>query len=302
DLAAGQAMTVAASDRGWFEHLSGDDLRLLSGVASSAGVDPDDVRTHPDALAEVMAHPVTFDSVFAPADGEALALTSPFLTFALIVHRGWAELRTARHIDEWVGPGRRLPVLGGDDIRGCLAGAQRRLFLTELLASYPRVTSGTTWVRTARGWRRRRFSELDPVRLASLLDVVPPAEHPGVYRRLGDLALFLTGVFPDHTEMHGLGPLDEGRLLRISGLDADPQRGAGGRSELPSTGTVSVLERLGKRWYCLASRTTQGPLTGTMPVVAELAERFGVARRTLNFLTDRHVFIHRRDWFGEPAF
>ena len=89
-------MTVAASDRGWFEHLSGDDLRLLSGVASSAGVDPDDLRTHPDTLGRVMAHPVAFDSVFAPADGEALAFTSPFLSFALIVHRSWAELRTAR--------------------------------------------------------------------------------------------------------------------------------------------------------------------------------------------------------------
>lgn len=294
-------MTVAA-DRGWFDQLSRDDLSLLSRLASHAGVDGDDVRSHSGALARVMSHPAAFDSVFARREGNALTPTSPFLTFALIVHRGWAELQSIHHVDEWVGPRQRLPVLGGDDIRGFLAGAQRRLFLTELLASYTRVTSGTTWVRTARGWRRRRFSELDPVRLASLLEIVPPAEHPGVYRRLGDLALFLTGVFPDHTEMHGLGPLDEGRLLRISGLDAEPQRGAGRRSELPSTGAVSVLERLGKRWYCLASRTTQGPLTGTMPVVAELAERFGVARRTLNFLTDRHVFIHRRDWFGEPTF
>lgn len=294
-------MTVAASDRGWWEHLSGDDLRLLSRVASTAGVDPDDLRTHPDALAQVMAHPLAFDSVFAPADGEALALTSPFLTFALIVHRGWAELRTARHIDEWVGPGRRLPVLGGDDVRAFLAGAAHRLFLTELLTSYTRVTSGSAWVRTRTGWRRRRFSELDPVRLASLLEVVPEAERPGVYRRLGDLALFLTGVFPDHTELHGLGPLDEGRLLRISGLAAEHEEAPGGRSAPASSGAISVLEALGKRWYGLASHTVRGPLTGTMPVVTDLAERFGLARRTLNFLTDRHLFTHRTDWFGEPT-
>lgn len=292
-------MTVAAGDRGWFDHLTGEDLRLLSRVASSAGVNPDDLRTHPDALAQVMAHPAGFASVFAPADGEVLALTSPFLTFALIVHRGWAELRTARHIDEWVGPGRRLPVLGGDDVRAFLAGAPQRLFLAELLASYTRVTSGSAWARTRRGWRRRRFSELDPVRLASLLDVVPEAERPGVYRRLGDLALFLTGVFPDHTELHGLGPLDEERLLRISGLANDPEYGPGRRSEPASSGAVSVLEDLGMRWYRLASHTIRGPLTGTMPVVTELAEHFGLARRTLNFLTDRHLFTHRTDWFGE---
>lgn len=294
-------MTVAAGDRGWFDHLSEDDLSLLSRVASGAGVEADEVRTHPGALARAMSHPAAFDSVFGPPDGEPLPPASPFLTFALIVHRGWGELRTARHIDEWVGPRRRLPVLGGDDLRGFLAGPARRLFLTELLASYTRVTSGSAWVRTRKGWRRRRFSELDPVRLASLLDVVPEEERPGVYRRLGDLALFLTGVFPDHTEMHGLGPLDEGRLLRITGVAADPERGPGRRSETTSTGAVTLLESLGQRWYWLASHTSRGPLTGTMPVVAELAEGFPVARRTLNFLTDRHLFAHRTGWFGEPA-
>jgi hypothetical protein len=122
-----------------------------------------------------------------------------------------------------------------------------------------------------------------------------------VYRRLGDLALFLTGVFPDHTELHGLGPLDEGRLLRMSGLAAEPQRGPHRVVEPASTGAVGVLERLGQRWYRLAADTTIGPLTGTMPVVAELAEGFAVARRTLNFLTDRHLFVRRTDWFGDPA-
>ena len=59
------------------------------------------------------------------------------------------------------------------------------------------------------------------MRLASLLHIVPEDERPGVYRRLSDLALFLTGVFPDHTEMRGLGPHDEGRLLRLSGLGTE---------------------------------------------------------------------------------
>ncbi|MBW3546596.1 MAG: hypothetical protein KY452_00450 [Actinobacteria bacterium] len=30
-------MTIAASDRGWFEHLSGDGLRLLSGAFLAGG-------------------------------------------------------------------------------------------------------------------------------------------------------------------------------------------------------------------------------------------------------------------------
>ena len=47
-----------------------------------------------------------------------------------------------------------------------------RFFFVELLASYTHVVSGSTWTATRRGWRRRRFSELDPVQLAGLLGVV----------------------------------------------------------------------------------------------------------------------------------
>src|SRR5256885_13132420 len=38
-----------------------------------------------------------------------------------------------------------------------------RLFLAELLASYTNVASGSTLVKTSRGWPRHRFSELDPM-------------------------------------------------------------------------------------------------------------------------------------------
>src|SRR5205814_4888147 len=102
-------------------------------------------------------------------------------------------------------------------LRDFLADTARRLFLAELLASFTRVASGRYRVRVAGRARTRRFSELDPVRLAGLLDAVPEAERPGVYRRLGDVSLFLTGVFPDYaTAAHALGPVNAARLLRAA--------------------------------------------------------------------------------------
>ena len=84
----------------------------------------------------------------------------------------------------------------------------------------PTWSVGAPGSATRRGWRRRRFSELDPVQLAGMLEAVSPAERPGVLRRLGDLALFLTGVFPDHTASTPLGrPLSEAALLRSAGLE-----------------------------------------------------------------------------------
>ncbi|HEX2052379.1 MAG TPA: hypothetical protein VHJ78_01455 [Actinomycetota bacterium] len=290
----------------WFDHLTPTDRALLSRAAGEAGVPPPEAATNSHALARVLSHPATFQLVFAspedallpPETEPQLVPASPFLTFALVVHRSWADLQSASHVEEWVGARQRLPVLGGDDLRDFLAADDRRLFLTELLSSYTRVTSGSAWVHTTRGWRRHRYSELDPVRLASMLEFVPEEERPGVYRRLGDLALFLTGVFPDHTELHGLRPLDEGRLLRLSGLPAEPegQAGLGGTG-----GAVALLERLGKRWYRLASRTMRHPVTGTMTVVAEMADHFSAARRSLNYMTDRHLFPYRAGWFGREA-
>ena len=176
-------------------------------------------------------------------------------------------------------------------LRDLLADPGRRLFLAELLGSYTHVASGATWQRTRRGWRRRRFSELDPVRLAELLEAVRPEERAGIYRRLGDLALFLTGVFPDHHAAPATGQLAANRLLRISGLRPDDDAVLG----------PELLGQLGPRWYAMAARSaaTHGAaMTAGLAVAAEMGERFGEARRVLNVVSDRYLFPLRERWFG----
>src|ERR1700738_4684747 len=97
---------------------------------------------------------------------------SPFLSFAPAVHRTAANLETATYVEERWAPRQRVPVFDVSALRTLLSEPARRYFLVELLASYTRVASGVTWTRTARGWRRRRFSELDPGALAEMLEVV----------------------------------------------------------------------------------------------------------------------------------
>ena len=139
------------------------------------------------------------------------------------------------------------------------------------------------------------------VRLASLLEVVPEPERVGIYRRLGDLALFLTGVFPDHTAVRALAPIDTARLLRAARLAASADDPPGGHVDsLEPAGAVALLEHLGRRWYRLACDTAPSP-SGAMRVVAEVAERFRQARRVLNLVTDRHLFVLRDRWFSPPT-
>ena len=214
-------MDRALAAREYANHLTDADLRLL------APGDGDWLRGDPVALLRLLEDPGTFGTVLGDGGlGQGLGegphgwavQASPFLIFALLVQRAATELASAAHVPERTGLRQRVPLFDAPALRDFLADTARRLFLAELLASFTRVASGRYRVRVAGRARTRRFSELDPVRLAGLLDAVPEAERPGVYRRLGDVSLFLTGVFPDYVTARALGPVDAGRLLRAAGL------------------------------------------------------------------------------------
>jgi hypothetical protein len=286
----------------YLQHLSDDDLRLLASTEPGIARGEDAalaLRSRPTAVVELLGRSSSFHLVFPDeASPEPLLPASPFLIFAVAVHETSAELQRATYVTEWLGPQRRTPVFEVADLRDFLSSPLRRLFLSELLASYTHVSSGSVLVPTRRGLRRRRFSELDPVRLAGMLEVVSDAERPGILRRLGDLALFLTGVFPDHTATHGIGPLDRTRLLASGGLTAAQ---ATRSRQVPGFGdasTVELFERLGRRWYRLAFDSLPRPIPADLRVLGELGERFGEARRILNVLTDRYLFPFREQWFG----
>ncbi len=201
----------------YLQHLSDEDLRLLAAESPELGPKealPGRVRAEPERVLALLERPGALALVFPSAEAaEPLLSASPFLIFAVAVHQTRIALAEANYVTEWLGPQKRTPVFEVADLREFLASPLRRLFLSELLASYTHISSGSVLVPTRRGMRRRRFSELDPVRLAEMLELVSEAERPGILRRLGDLSLFLTGVFPDHTATHGISVLERGRLL-----------------------------------------------------------------------------------------
>ena len=231
-----------------------------------------------------------------PAAGPAAlaALASPFLIFAVAVHRAAAELETMDHVPERSGPRGRVPLFDAPDLRDFLGSPARRLFLAELLASFTRATGGQYRVQVRGRSRARRFSELDLPRMAGLLDAVPEADRPGVYRRLGDVALFLTGVFPDYAVAHALGPVSAARLLHAAQV---PQRR---HEELASAPAIDLFEYLGAQWYRVAWGLAPAR-TARLAVVADVADRFRQARRVLNHIADHWLFPQGNPWFAPPV-
>jgi hypothetical protein len=297
---------------GYADHLTDADLGLLvsvsqeterpSGLAAGGAW----LRSHPDALPELIGDPRVFQAVFGPGEHAPPAaaratLASPFLIFAVAVHRAAAELESMDHVPERSGQRQRVPLFDAPELRDFLGSPARRLFLAELLGSFTRnagapyraVTGRQPGARPARR-APRRFSELDLGKMAGLLDAVPENERAGVYRRLGDVALFLTGVFPDYAVAHALGPVSAARLLRAA------RAPEGQQDRLASAPAIDLFEYLGARWYRAAWGLAPAR-TARLAVVAEVADRFRQARRVLNHIADRCLFPQGNPWFAPPA-
>jgi hypothetical protein len=269
------------------EHLSPADWAFLAAVS---GETPDRLRTDPGRLEALVAAPETFEALRVRGGEAPFLVVSPFLVFAVLLARAARELGEVRYVGEWVAPGERVPVFDVDALRDLVAEPLRRLFLVELLASFTHVTSGTVLVRTGRGIRRRRFSELSVVDLAELALALPEERRLPVWRRLGDVALFLAGVFPDHAGARALSPVGIGRVRRALAA-----------AEEPPGGTIQLLEWVGQRAYGMVRRASLAPETGPARALAEIADRFGHARRVLNFLTERFLYPRRESWFPRAA-
>lgn len=294
------AMDARTRGRRYLDHLTAADRQLLSTAATDVRTTTDGLAAAPDRVEDLLGDDAVFHAVFPDdeVDDEILVGASPFLSFAVAVHRARQELSRARWVQEWTGPRERVPVLTTGDLQAFLADPDHRLFLAELLASYTHVVGGTITYRRHGRLHRRRYNELDLASMAALLDVVDQRNRPGVYRRLGDLALFLTGVFPDHTALRAFAPIDLERLARaLQPVD-------GGHEQLQAAlevrGAVGLLEHLGQQWYERALEAT--PMRGgLLATVASIGEGFVEARRVLNHLTDQHLFPFRAQWFPDSA-
>ncbi len=284
---------------GYADHLTDADLGLLAsvsqGLAGPGGAAGAWLRSHPEQLPGLIGDPRVFQAVFGPGDPVArAALASPFLIFAVTVHRAAAELESLDHVPERSGPRQRVPLFDAPDLREFLGSPARRLFLAELLASFTRAAGGQYRAVVRGRPRTRRFSELDLGRMAAQLDTVPEADRPGAYRRLGDVALFLTGMFPDYAVAHALGPVSAARLLRVAQVPARQHE------QLTAAPAIDLFEYLGARWY-RAACTLAPARTARLAVVAEVADRFRQARRVLNHIADRCLFPAGNPWFAPPG-
>mgnify|MGYP001267710372 FL=1 len=95
----------------------------------------DELDRRPWHVNDVLRRPEVVESVLHGTGAEQFTV-SPLLFFAVLIHRAADELMMSDWVDEWAGPGCRLPVFDVEPLVEFADAPARLQFTSQLLASF----------------------------------------------------------------------------------------------------------------------------------------------------------------------
>jgi len=216
------------------------------------------------------------------ADDEVLVHASPWLFFLVLLRRARREMAqetfTVEQRDR-----QKVVLFDVDQVNDLLDDDAVVDYLASLLASFTRVESITVRYQVREGvWHRFRTSELNVEGLIRFAQTMEERFRFQVYKRIGDVCLFLTGMFPEYIESRyryassgQIRPSVRARLL-ISHED---------------------YESHGRAFYRLAAEHEMAQPEGTDGLLAKLGENFVLAEKPLRFVANRYLQFTRHRLF-----
>ena len=152
------------------------------------------------------------------------------------------------------------------------------------MSSFTRVESYAVTFSINKGvWRKIRFNDLDVRSLVAFCEVVDEIHRFGLYKRIGDICLFMLGVFPEYTVRNHRYPLS-GQL-----------RPAGGRNPRISP---EEYEEQGRKFYQLAAKHSSARQLEVEDVFWALHENFQKVQKPLNFIAEHYLQYTRQMIFN----
>lgn len=211
-------------------------------------------------------------------DEQVLLRVSPSLVFSVLLRRVIRDLHERPYTLERT-PAETVAVFDAPRVRRFIAEPAIWSYLVNMLASFIRTETVTVFVKEGEHYRRRRFNTLNMEDMIALAGLVGEDEAPPIFKRVADIALFTSGIFPDYL-----------RSPRRGGAAAPRWRA------VPRT--VETYEEQGRRFYRLASRLGGRP---EGRILSALADEFPMARKSLELLSERYLRWTRLSWFHMPA-
>jgi len=255
--------------------LTEPDLRFLVETVATERRDYDHlvelVRDKEDFLEQMLDDPKLIERLLN--DEEALVRISPYMLFSVLLREVKRQVERRGYVYEPESRGRRVVVFEGPGVVELLSNTSTREYLAGLLCSFVKTNTGVIYWKEKGTWHRRRFNDSDMDDMIALAQMVDPDLKPRYYQRVADIALFLSGIFPD-------------QAVRVA---------ARTRSTLTTHRTLQDYEHEGQRFYHLAAETTEQH--SLRSVLQSLAERFVLARSALNQLSDGYLKEQKAHFF-----
>ncbi|MBI2855619.1 MAG: hypothetical protein HYX93_02095 [Chloroflexi bacterium] len=207
-------------------------------------------------------------------DDEVFLKITPSLYFEVLLRRASKELQSSTHTLEQAGK-QSIPVFDTEEVVELLSRPEVLAYLSQMLASFTRIHSHVASVRVRRGIRRRvRYNDMDIDSLICQLDTTDEEQRFTLYKRIADVCLFISGVYPSYTYLDyrypasgQLRPMPVGRLRR----------------------NLEDYETEGRRFYGLAERHPIAQAMRLSTVFGLLRERFNSARKPLGFIAANYL-------------
>ena len=231
------------------------------------------VRDKPDILEAMIGDARLVERVLD--DEEAVVHISPRLLFTILLRQTRRDLENQPYINEIGERGEVIPIFESARVADLLDEEPPRDYLADMMSSFSKTHSTVMYSLERGRLRKRRFSSMDMDDMIYASRHADPAERPDYYRRIADIALFMTGVFPH-------------QAIR------NPRR-----RRFAHRRTLADYEREGSAFYGLAARELQAPELGE--VMSTLSEKFTLARRALNHLSERYIRARSSRLFGVEA-
>ena len=219
-------------------------------------------------------------------DDEAFVRISPALYFEILLRRALKDLGAATHTFEREGRA-SIPVFDSPRVAEFLDGPGVLEYLAQMLASFTRVRGYVVPVRVRCGVRRRvRYNDMDIDSLQRMCAEAAEEQRLGFYRRIADVCLFVSGVFPDHAVYDN----------RYAG-SRQPRSTPASRHRR----SLEDYEREGRRFYGLAAEHPSARAANLTDVLSLLRQHFAAARKPLTFIASQYLHSRKRQLFGVQA-
>jgi hypothetical protein len=214
---------------------------------------------------------------------DILLQVSTWLFFTVLLRRAWRDLEQEAFTVEKRGRQKAF-LFDADRVVELLGREPVRDYLATMLASFTRVEHVTVLSEIRPGtWRAYRTHEFDIEGMMRYSRTLDEPFRFAPYKRIGDVCLFLSGMFTEYINSQHRYPLSGQVRPRMRGRLVQK---------------VEDYETYGRAFYQKAAEHERASQEGLDEVLATLSENFILAEKPLSFVATRYLHMARHTLFG----